>query len=478
VREAIGMLALNAVLAAPGVALLVALRLVRPRPASIALALGPALLLGVAMVVPLITAALALGLTVRLPAVLALIAVLTAALAAPAVRRSRRREATRVEATRPAHAEPPAVPWSRAQRVTAGLLAAGAGAYLALGASAASRTPILSDGASFWSLKALGLYHYGELTPEVFEADSIERAHHDYPLLQPILHSLVYRFAGRVDVGLGNAQSWLLLAAFLWTVMYLISRRGPALAAAFPLAAILASPAVAGPIQIGYADATVAAFCAAGVLGLGLWVERADARFLVLGVLLLGAGANTKNEGLGFAIAALAAAGLVVARGRRELLRPLAAGAGLMLATILPWRIWVAANHIASTDFPSLSRSLSPGYLFDRTDRLDRAFGRLVELLGDSGQWTWLVPAAAAICVAALLMGVLRRVAAFYVLAAVLSFATLLWAYWAGTTDIEFHLVTSASRTIVSLAFLAAAGAAHLLPALLERLGRVEDEQP
>lgn len=458
-RELLGLIALNAALAAPGMALLVALRLVRPRPVAMALALGPALLLGVATAIPLLIAVLAAGFTVRLPAALVLIALLTAAFAGLAVLRERR-------GAGPYEQSPP---WTALERWVAGLVAAGFAAYFALGASAFSRTAPIQDGLHIWAFKSLGLFHYGEITPEVFESDSMKQIHHDYPLLQPVLHSLAYRFGGEADLGFGQVENWILLAAFAWTVAFLLALGRSWAMALPPVAALVASDALVAPLSLGYADVTVALFVAAGALGVGLWLERSSGRYLVVGALFLGAAANAKNEGVPFALAILAAAALVVARDRRDLLRPLAGAGALLVVSIAPWRLWLGANDIHSTDFPALSTSLDPGYLGDRTERLTTAREHLTTLLADMDYWAFLPSGLIVVCAVALAAGVLRRVAAFYVLAALLSFAGLLWAYWVSKLEIEFHLGTSALRTIMSLAFIAAVALAQLLPALLDR---------
>jgi hypothetical protein len=69
----------------------------------------------------------------------------------------------------------------------------------------------------------------------------------------------------------------------------------------------------------------------------------------------------------------------------------------------------------------------------------------------------WLI--AAAIVVG---RGRMRSIASFWVAIAVLFFCSLLWVFWTGVLDIQFHLDTAADRTSITFMMFALVGMAHL----------------
>jgi hypothetical protein len=137
---------------------------------------------------------------------------------------------------------------------------------------------------------------------------------------------------------------------------------------------------------------------------------------------------------------------------------------GFVAFSIIPWQIWMAAHDIGNKDVPGLGTTLNADYLSDRTDRLDLAFHRLLTVVGNQGVYLWIGPAFLAIAVAAIVVGRsrMRSIGAFYLAAVLLFFASLLWVFWTGVLDIQFHLDTAADRTSITYMMFGLVGLAHL----------------
>ena len=454
-RDVLGFVAVHALLAAPGAALLWALGIVA-RPRELPGALGPAYLTGVAVVVPVLIALLTLGLPARLPQFVAAAVVLAAAFAAGGVLLARR--GRRVVDELPGEASA-----GRGELWIWRVGIAAIAVFFLVGLTAFAKLPTGGDDATIWTFKALALFQLDTgLDNAIFESRT-GAAHPHYPILQPVLESTFFRTMGGAKTMEWHMALWLLYGAFVWTVGWLLRRRGAArLVVLAPVAALALAPAAARGLATGYADVTVACLAALGALCVGLWVEGAPGRYALLGGLFLGAAANTKNEGQLAAAAVLVAmaAGVAVARGRGW--RPLAGTAAIVAASVLPWLVWRSAQGHEAADQAPLSDALSPSYLADRGDRLDATLGYVFPELSNLGNWLWAAPAFLAIAIVCVAAGALRRVAAFYLGAAFLMFAGLVWAYWTGLLEIEYWLQSSISRTVTGMIVVGAAGLAHL----------------
>jgi hypothetical protein len=451
-RADFGFLAFDGVLVAVGASLLHAIGLAPRSLRRWPLAVGPAFLAGICLVIPLLIALLTIGVHATLPAFLLVSALLIALLLGVA----RPRIATQGSRDGP-------IAWhSSLDR----WLAVGTMIFMAVYAVAAahvfSDVPAVLDNANIWSLKALSLFDFGGLQPGVFDNQAYVASHLDYPLLQPLLASLHYRFANGPQIGQFNVQLWLIFAAGCWSALYILksNRAAPY----FVVACLLVTESAWSQVALGYADITLASLLAPGVLSLGRWLETGQRRYGLLGVVLLAGAANTKNEGLVYAALAVLVIGLgaFFRIGWRRLGWHVAALAVVIVAA-LPWRLWALAHHLTDTEFPPLHTVLSPSYLFDRVHRARLAIDSIFEYLTRTGSWHFLAPAFVAIVLVGLTRSRSRILAAAYAGIVVLCFFVLVGVYWASSIEIRFYLDTSAVRTVDPLVFLGAVAVAHLM---------------
>jgi hypothetical protein len=459
-RAAAGLLAFNGLLVVLGLGLLGAAGLLRLRLRTLVAAAPAGLVAGAAVAciggVALLTAGGTLDLkvftagTVVLAAILWLIALWRIRRAADDVALD---EATPVDART-----------VRMDRYLLWAVVAGVAAFVLVQAYSSRRVPAAWDASHNWMLKASALTT-GGLEGDMFsDGRAFSAAHLDYPILQPVLGALTFRFAGAGRHGLLLVELWLLGGALALSGPWLAGRRFRAWLMILPLALALAAATSLGILR-GDADVTVAIFLAAGALALGLWLDGGRGGLAVFAAVCLGAAVNTKNEGLAYSVAVLAAAAAVLALTDRRRLLPLA-GVGVAVAAFtLPWRLWVSANGPFGSDVTPLSTSLDAGFLWDRLHRLDLAAQTVLGRLTDQGAHVWIVPLFLAVTVAVLVSGPRRRVPAFYLGSVLLAVAALLWVYWTTSQpDWLGHYQRTSLRTITGPLFVAAAALAHILP--------------
>jgi hypothetical protein len=330
------------------------------------------------------------------------------------------------------------------------------------------------DGWSIWTRKAEALFYFGNLSTGFFASHAYTFMHADYPILIPVFESIQFRAMGTIDTQSIHAELWLLLVAFVWALAFVAARDRPPLYWA-PLVVIPLVGGIWSQLLTAYADIPMALFLALGIVLLGYWLESAGPQDLVLGTLFLAAAANTKNEGLiGGAIALIAAAVLVAVRRQRPLLWQIGGAiAGFALA-VLPWRFWIADHHI-TTDVP-VGKSLHPGYLTDRTDRIWPSVKALYAQILDQSSWSYIIPLGIAITVLALAVPLRRRIAIFYLATGIAFFLSLVWVYWIATTPLTFYLATSAYRVVAGLVAIALAAIVQIGVPSREPLPREQDE--
>ena len=406
---------------------------------------GPAWLLGAAAVVPSLLILLVIGIPLSAP----LVFVVALAIAAGGFAVGRRRHGEPAERRRP----------SGITLVVAGLATAWFGWVAVRFAS----VPAQIDDARIWSLKAAALFWFDGLDSPPFSDAAYDASHREYPLFQPVLQASLYRAMGEADVRAGHLELWLLVAAFAWTLAWLLDREGPWPAWAAPVALSFGVVPVVTNISLGYADVTSACLLAAGALFIGRWVQRGATPDAVAGGILLGAAASTKNEGLAGALIVIAVAGgAALAQRPRPALRGWVAAAALALSSAVPWRIWTAANGIAPADQPGLGDALDPSYLADRADRAGTAAEVILDYVTGPA-WQLVLAALLAVAIALWAGRIARPLAVFYALAALGLLVSIDLAYWTSTLPIDFHLSTSADRTVTGPMLVAAAGLGHLL---------------
>lgn len=472
-RTLVGFLGLHAVLIATGLTLLRAFGLVSfdSGRRAMVLASGPALLVGMAVLLPLLIVLLVLG----IPLTLASTGLACLACAGAAELVARRRASP----DKPARAgvERP-TPRSSATRGVARVAIVVAGAYTAVAAFALARLPTVLDDARIWSLRGLTLAYYYGLQPEIFQNPAESGGHSVYPLFQPALEAILFQAMGSPQLRFFHTELWLLFTAAIWTAAYLIARSLPRIRRGAPiwlaaLALLALTPAAIHNIALGFADITGSVLLATGTLALALWLDQDDTGYLALAVVLLVAAANTKDEDLVAsalilivgAVASLVRSGAtgVGSAGNRRL-RLLGAAALYFAALVLPWRIWAAAHHLSDSVAPPLPRALSPAYILSRTHELHQTATAMVTQT--LTQWGWLAAIFVTACAICLITRTARRTACFYFISFAAIVVSLLWLYTTTPVSLAFLLPTSMNRTVDVFMVPAALATAHLLAKL------------
>jgi hypothetical protein len=463
VRAAAGFVAIHAAFVGVGMALLFALGMVS-RVRDVPARIGPAYLSGVASVIPCLVLLLVAGVPVRLPALALTSALLAGGFAAIGVWLARRGRPAVVVAPSPA---------GRIETLISRVAVAVLGLYFAIGASAYAHLSTFGDDWAFWSFKGRALYDFGgRLKPEVFLNVPGHPPHLDYPLLHPLLESLTFRAMGGVHLQEWHISLWILLAAFVWTVGFLLRSRGVSMPIVLaPLAALAVSPYAQQIVWVGYADVTVACFVGTGALAIGLWLDGGRVEYAVLGAVLLAGAANTKNEGETAAIAVLVAAAVVLRVARERRWSQWLGAAAIAAAGAAPWIVWRSAHGLRNDDLPSLGTSLDLGYLTGRLDRLGSAIDSLAGQLAMTGKWLGVFPCFLILAIACFVRSTARRQAAFYLGTLGLMLLILLWIYWTGLPPLATWLSSQAfhsvNRVVTMIVFTAGAGSIHLAARLL-----------
>jgi hypothetical protein len=105
-----------------------------------------------------------------------------------------------------------------------------------------------------------------------------------------------------------------------------------------------------------------------------------------------------------------------------------------------------------------------PGYLADRLHYLWRGIEQVVAQLTDSGAWGLAVPALLVLATVMLIVGRMRTVAAFYLLASVLACLSVGYTYWVTHfDDLGGFESRTGPRIVLGIVFIAGAGLAHLV---------------
>jgi hypothetical protein len=253
-----------------------------------------------------------------------------------------------------------------------------------------------------------------------------------------------------------------MLVAYPWAVGYLALQRLRNRAWAIPVLLLTLAPACFEQALIGYADVPMAVLLGTGVLLLAIWLRDPDGDrgSLLVACLLLAGAANTKNEGLLFAVLAvlLAFGAVTLARQRRRAVELAIAALGAA-ALVAPWRIWLALHHVRG-EF-SLTSGLNPSYLADRGDRAKDAADALANAVFAPG-WRWLVIGAVAISLIGAAIPFRRPAALYHLALGMAAFGTLVWIYTIDRAGLAWHLANSADRVVTVIPFIAASAIVHV----------------
>jgi hypothetical protein len=300
------------------------------------------------------------------------------------------------------------------------------------------------DGWAIWATKAKALYEFGGVNDLVFA--TYEPVAH--PILLPSLEAIGFRAMGAFDGTLVHLQLVALAFGFAAGVWSLLGDRVPSAVLGVGLLALLSATPVLAQLSWNLADVPLAFFFALGLVCVARFLVAGEAWTLVVAALFLGASALTKSEGLLFAASAILAAAAVTIAAREWLrLAWIAVCAAVVLATIAPWRLYLAANDLRNAEY-RLSDALHPDYLADRSERVRPAVSRLWDELWRPG-WGMLPLLALVSIVAAALAG-RYRLAAFALLWPIFAFGGLVIVYWISIAPIELTLNWTAGRVIVA----------------------------
>jgi hypothetical protein len=335
-------------------------------------------------------------------------------------------------------------------------------------------TPLTDwDAWSIWARKGEILFSYGTPKPSFFASPWYAFMHPDYPLLLPLLESIWFRFLGSPDTTSLHVQFWLFYVASLSAAAYFVSRFSPARIWIPVLGFIAFIPALTSQLMTMYADVPMGLLLMVGVMLLGMWIVDHRRPHLLLAMLFLAASANTKDEGVSYAVVAMFAAFLCCVirpeAGRRRVdVTALLLGAAGFAVLVLPWRVWVVAHDLSKVSSPDVptGKGLDPGYLIGQIDRLGPTLTALYQQLTDQGIWAWLLPLGIALTLACLLTRRMLRLSSFFAVTGVGVFLVTVWAYVAGTLPISWWLGTSASRIVDGTMFVSAAAILSLTGAL------------
>jgi hypothetical protein len=468
-RTELGIAGVSLLFVAAGLGVLLAVGLVQMRLRTLLAASGLAYLVGAASTVLIGIVLVVVGGELNLPLFVVLALLLGGGGAFLAWRRRPAVDPTHQSAVEAAGSAP-----MRSHKVLIVVASALLVALLVVGLVDAGVRPLSDwDSWSIWTRKAVVLTSSG-LDAQVFAGIPYSFMHQEYPVFLPLFESVYFRAMGGVDEQAVHALIWLMFVACLGSIAYLGSRF-TRIWVWFPVVLALAfGTQFHSQLLTAYADVPMGLLAAPAVLCLGLWLRELDWRFLAVGALLLAAVASVKNEGLLLMVVTLAAAAVVLAAGRDwTLLRRLGLAAVGIAVALAPWRIWVSAHDIKS-NLP-IAKGLDPSYLSDHSDRVSPTLKALIPML-ESGGLSYIVPIALALAILAVATRSLRRVAAFYLLAGLGTFASVVWAFVIAPGAIDWQIGTAGNRVIMGVTFVSLAGLLHLA-GLLDRHGAAGDEE-
>jgi hypothetical protein len=331
-----------------------------------------------------------------------------------------------------------------------GVLAVALAVLAYAGRTIAVRPLLEWDGAAVWALKARVLAELpGSMVPEVLRGTNYGPP--SYPLAVPSLEAAGLRAIGRFDASLIDLQLLFLVVGYVGAMWGLLREWCSGLLLALGILVVVASPGFLFQLSTNYADVPLAIFVGAGVAAWLAWVasERDERWLLWAGVVLIGTGGLTKNEGLLFAAAAGACLlGVSLLRGPRRRAGSVLAVAGLAVV-VLPWRLYTALADIPTADY-DLTNVADLSYLREHAFRVRPVLSELWVQLRDTGDWGYPLILVAIAAAAAVVAGRVA-VAAFVASWLALSFGGLVLVYWISSLPLEYNLTNSSFRTVVSL---------------------------
>jgi hypothetical protein len=189
-----------------------------------------------------------------------------------------------------------------------------------------------------------------------------------------------------------------------------------------------------------------------------LWVESGGsghraAWALGTAVIFLAAAAASKREGAIYLVAAFAGAFAATAPDWRRRWGALLWALSIGLATLLPWRAWIASNEVMA-DSPSPRGVVSQAASEDGT-RLTTALTSVLDYVFRVDYWS-VAPVLGLLLVGAALVGRPRRLAVFATTTLIIVLLAMVWRalWWGGEDEVEASSIPRISG-LVSLLLLA-----------------------
>lgn len=317
---------------------------------------------------------------------------------------------------------------------------------------------------NLWMRKANLMFFGAHLPLTIFKSHAEGYIQAYYPLGYPLLLAAHMRAMGVYETSTVHVIVWMLLLSFVWAGAFLASQvtRPLVWAALLPGTVFL----VYQQASSGYADIPVAIFLCLGVLATGIWLERRRRADLWVACLLLAGAAQIKNEGYIGAIVILFVAGCYLLRWwRLAAIRDLVfGGGGVVLLAILPWRIWLKANHIQGDH--SLGETFNPVYLVDHFSRVWPALKALEAQMSNQASTSWFIVIALALALLRFRGRSHHPLSSFYLAVGLLYFLSLLAAYWTSPFNeagLPFYIETSVFRIVPGgLGFICIGAILHL----------------
>ena len=323
---------------------------------------------------------------------------------------------------------------------------------LLLGLRAAYHPLFQFDTISNWVLKATVIWAGGHrvtgvLDPRLFARPDLHpQSHLEYPIGMNALYAWDLHWMGTLDTRVIHLQLVLILAAAIGTAWALLRPIVPAAPLAVGLAGLVLMPVLVDGILSAYADVPLACLWAIGAIALLRWADE-DERYLLA----------LKQDGVFYDIAIYVAVGSVLAFCRRERLLQLAASAGIVALSAVPWRVYSAVHNLSDADI-----NLGLATMRDQTRNLHPTVSGIWQVLGHRGSLL-AAPLAAGFAVACLVRCRRGAEAASLLIATALVLAAIVLIYLNAVVNIRPVLIPALSRILLGLIVLSWV----LLPALV-----------
>jgi hypothetical protein len=316
---------------------------------------------------------------------------------------------------------------------------------LLLAARGAEKPVDLYDAFANWALKAKLLYF-----DRSFSSPSIAPpVHREYPLGLPSLEAFVFHVVGSANTRVAHVLFAVFLGGLAVVAWNVLRPQVGALPLTAGLSLLLWMPAARDQALSAYADVPLACLFVSAVLLLA--GDR-----IALGSVFAAAALATKRDAVAFC-AVLYGLGFVALLVRRERarLRAWSVSAVCVALSAVPWRVFDATHDLHDRD---VRASLS------NADQLTFVLGRLGHLVVERA-YLWALPLAAVAAVVMLVRDRDRELAVGVLALGAGLFAALTIVYVSGTTGVRYLVRSTAERTLMTPALLAAV----LLPLLVTR---------